>query len=107
MDNDVHFEELSVLLIGDFTHLPHVLESHIYKKEPFTIHINGDYRNMQEYKEEWNNIDKCTENGLAICYDTGKIEIVQEFNTNDALQLLSLHYYTDDVPDSNNNNVPD
>ena len=62
---------------------------------------------MQEYKEEWNNIDKCTVDGLAICYDTGKIEIVQEFNTNDALQLLPLYHSNDDVPDCSNNNVPD
>ena len=61
---------------------------------------------MQEYKEEWNNIDKSTKHGLAISYEYAKVEIVQEFNTN-VLQLLPLYHYIDDVPDCSNNNVPD
>ena len=38
----------------------------------------------------WDSIHKDTEHGLAICFDTSRVEIIKEFSTSGNLQLLPV-----------------
>ena len=53
-------------------------------------YINGPCISIEDHQACWASIHRHTKHGLAICYDTTKVEIVQEFAVTDALQLLPL-----------------
>ena len=77
-------------------HIVHFLTDKVYSTHSsifcFTeTNINNEYyKNIEDYQHGWANIHKLTEHGLAICYDTTKVEIVQVFTTDDRLQLLPV-----------------
>ena len=74
---------LRISLLTKFTH------SSIFCFTETNIN-NEYYKNIEDYQHGWANIHKLTEHGLAICYDTTKVEIVQVFTTDDRLQLLPV-----------------
>ena len=54
-------------------------------------HVNGEPLNhIKKYEEEWNDIHKRTNHGLAVCYDTSKVTIIQEFQTTNTLEILPV-----------------
>ena len=77
-------------------HIAHFLSDKVYSTHSsifcFTeTHINnGPDKNIEDYQPGWANIHKPTEHGLAICYDTSKVELVEEFHSDNGLQLLPI-----------------
>jgi len=76
-------------------HIKHFLSDKVYFTEScvfcFTeTHTHRAFQSIENYQEGWNDIHKATDHGLAICYDTTKVQIVQQFSTTDVLQLLPV-----------------
>ena len=52
---------------------------------------NGQCTTIEQYVKGWKDIHKPTNNGLAICYDASKVNIIREFQpTNNVLQMLPV-----------------
>lgn len=83
-------------------HIEHFLADKMYLTYSsvfcFTeTHIdNQHYKNIEEYQLGWKSIHRNTEHGLAICYDTSRVEIVKTFTTPGELQVLPVLLKIDD-----------
>ena len=53
-------------------------------------YINRPCISIEDHQAGWASIHRHTKHGLAICYDTTKVEIVQEFPPIDVLQLFPV-----------------
>ena len=48
------------------------------------------FQNIETYEEGWADIHNTTGHGLAICYNTSKVKIIQEFETSKTLEILPV-----------------
>ena len=58
-------------------------ETHCHDEE-------GPLNNIEPYAEGWTAIHKITQHGLAICYNVSKVNIIEEFQTTHALEMLPV-----------------
>ena len=77
-------------------HIEHFLTDKVYSKccSLFCLtetHVNdGCLNHMEKYEEDWTDIHKRTDHGLAICYNASKVAIIQEFQTTNVLEILPV-----------------
>ena len=78
-------------------HIEHFLTDKSYSKFCnllcFTeTHINNSacLNHIDKYIDGWSDIHKRTEHGLAFCYNTNKIKVIQEFHMNTTLEMLPV-----------------
>ena len=63
------------------------------KKNPMYMeNLMSQKKNLMymDHQAGWASIHRHTKHGLAICYDTTNVEIVQEFSPTDVLQLFPV-----------------
>ena len=78
-------------------HIEHFLSDKVYASNScvfcFTeTHVNNSDpdNNIEQYQQGWTGIHKATDHGLAICYDSSKVSIIQQYETSTTLQLLPV-----------------
>ena len=77
-------------------HIEHFLSDKMYANHSalfcFTeTNIAGrSFQNIETYEEGWADIHNTTGHGLAICYNTSKVKIIQKFETSKTLEILPV-----------------
>ena len=93
---------LSLLNIRSWNkHFEHFLSDSVHLKccsiFCFTeTHLDGQQKvDVSHVSEEWKSVLKPTEHGLALCYNSESIELIEEFQMTNAIEIMACHLRSD------------
>ena len=82
-------------------HIKHFLSDKLYTDRSSIIcftetHLNNNnFTHLEELEDNWKDIHKPTEHGLAICYNTNKVKFINQLEGFDQIEILPVLFEID------------